>query len=399
MRIDIVALSVVLSLGFVSPVFVSPVLAEEVAPEVAPAEAAPAALPAITVSTVTTQVVQDRVLVSGLIGPVERVQVAPLIEGQPIEALLADIGDVVTEGQVLATLSSTTLELQKTENAASLASAQATIAQAEAQMLEARSAADEAVRVNERTAALRAQGTASQAAADTASANAIAATARVTVAVQSLEAARAQMALVRAQMANVELNLSRTQVVAPVAGEIVARNATLGSVATATGEPMFTIVKDGALELRGEVAEVDLTRLAVGQTAELRLVGASDALTGDVRMVEPTINATTRLGGVRVTIDDSDQVRSGMFAEAMVIAAEREALVVPVTAIGTRDGVATVMKVTDGEVAQAEVKTGIRDGALIEITEGLAAGDMVVTKAGAFVRDGDRINPVPATTN
>jgi HlyD family secretion protein len=390
MRIDILALSAVLAFAAISPV---------VAEDAAPAEAAPAALPAITVSTVAMQVVQDRVLVSGLIGPVERVQVAPLIEGQPIEELLADIGDVVEAGQVLATLSSTTLELQKTENAASLASAQATIAQAEAQMLEARSAADEAVRVNERTAALRAQGTASQAAADTASANAIAATARVTVAVQSLEAARAQMALVEAQMANVELNLARTQVVAPVAGEIVARNATLGSIATATGEPMFTIVKDNALELRGEVAEVDLTRLRVGQPAELRLVGASDALTGEVRLVEPTINVTTRLGGVRVTITESDQVRSGMFAEALVIAAEREALVVPNTAIGTRDGVATVMKVTDGEVAQAEVTTGIRDGQFIEIIEGLQAGDTVVTKAGAFVRDGDRINPVPATTN
>jgi HlyD family secretion protein len=390
MRIDILAFSVALAIGAIGPAG---------AEDTAPATAAPAALPAITVSTVAMQQVQDRVLVSGLIGPVEQVQVAPLIEGQPIESLLADIGDVVTEGQVLATLSSTTLELQMTQNTASMASAQATIAQAEAQMLEARSAADEAVRVNERTAALRAQGTASQAAADTASANAIAATARVTVAVQSLEAARAQLALVEAQMANVELNLARTQVVAPVAGEVVARNATLGSIATATGQPMFTIVRDNALELRGEVAEVDLTRLAVDQPAELRLVGTSEALAGEVRLVEPAIDVATRLGGVRITIDDSTRVRSGMFAEAIVIAAQRTSLVVPVTAVGTTDGAATVMKVTDGTVARVTVTTGIRDGQFIEIVDGLAEGDLIVTKAGAFVRDGDRINPVPASTN
>ena len=41
-------------------------------------------------------------------------------------------------------------------------------------------------------------------------------------------------------------------------------------------------------------------------------------------------------------------------------------------------------------------KTGIRDGGWVEILSGLAAGDLIVAKAGAFVRDGDRINPVPA---
>jgi HlyD family secretion protein len=43
------------------------------------------------------------------------------------------------------------------------------------------------------------------------------------------------------------------------------------------------------------------------------------------------------------------------------------------------------------------VKTGIRDGSRIEILEGLMAGDLIVAKAGAFVRAGDRINPVPDT--
>jgi HlyD family secretion protein len=54
------------------------------------------------------------------------------------------------------------------------------------------------------------------------------------------------------------------------------------------------------------------------------------------------------------------------------------------------------MKVVDGNVSRAVVKTGIRDGGWVEILSGLSAGDQVVTKAGAFVRDGDRINPVPA---
>lgn len=361
--------------------------------------AAPTAviLPAITVSSVDERKMTDRVIATGLISPVEMVQVAPLIEGQPIEELLADVGDLVQEGQVLARLSNTTLELQKSQFVASLASARATIAQAEAQMLEARTAADEAQRVNERTARLRSQGSASQAASDTASANAIAATARVTVATQSLEAARAQLALVEAQLANVDLQLSRTEVKAPYSGEISARNAVIGSVASAAGAPMFSIIRDNALELKADVAEIDLMHLAVGQKANLRLVGTNEILTGTIRLVEPTIDPQTRLGRVRIAIDDSSQVRSGMFVEAEILVAEKTTLAVPVTAVGSAASVTTVMKVTDGVVQRIDVETGIRDRGWVEIKSGLAVGDVVVTKAGAFVRDGDRINPIAAT--
>lgn len=373
----------------------APAFAEE---EAAPAADAPS-LPAITVSVVENRLLRDRVIVSGLVNPVEEVQVAPLIEGQPIETLLADVGDNVAAGQVLATLSKTTLELQKSQYTASLASARATIAQADAQLLESQAAADEAQRVNERTAALQQQGTASQAAADQASANAIASAARVTVAKQSLEAAKAQVALVEAQLANLDLQLSRTEVKAPVGGEITHRNAVVGAVASAAGQPMFTMIRDGALELSADVAEIDLIRVASGQPVRMVAVGSPEPLVGSVRLVEPTIDTATRLGRARITIDTPDNVRAGMFMDAEILVAERETVAVPVTAVGSSVGGSTVMKVVDGTVSRVLVKTGIRDGGWVEVVEGLAPGDTVVTKAGAFVRDGDRINPVPAATN
>lgn len=364
-----------------------------------PAPAAETVLPAITVSEVGKRLLRDRVIVSGLVNPVEEVQVAPLIEGQPIDALHADVGDRVEAGQILATLSATTLELQKSQYTASLASARATIAQAEAQLLEARAAADEAQRVNERTAALREQGTASQAAADQAGANAIAATARVTVATQSLEAARAQLSLVQAQLANIDLQLARTEVRAPVAGEITHRNAVVGSVASAAGQPMFTLIRDGALELSADVAEIDLMRVATGQTVSMIAVGSPNRMTGTVRLVEPTIDTTTRLGRARITIDTPETVRAGMFMDAEILVVQRETLAVPVTAVGASALGTTVMVVENGTVRRVPVRTGIRDGGWVEIVEGISKGTLVVTKAGAFVRDGDQINPVPATLN
>jgi HlyD family secretion protein len=391
----ILILAVTLGLGLALPT--SALQAEE-ATAVAPVVQN---LPAITVSEVVTRRMTDRVITSGLVMAVEEVQVAPLIEGQPLEALMVDVGDTVTKDQVLAVLSKTTLELQETEAIASLASARAGIAQGQAQLVEAEAAEAEARRVAERTAKLRAQGTAPQAQEENANAAATSAVARVTVAVQGLEAARAQLALAEARLDNIRLQLNRTEVKAPVAGKIIARNAKIGAIATAAGEPMFVIVRDGELELRADVTESDILRLSEGQTARLQAVGMADELTGRVRLVEPTINPASRLGRARIEIDDEANLRSGMFIEAEITLAEREAPAVPLTAIGTTAEGASVLRVVDGLVERVVVQTGIRDGAFVEIIDGLSAGDQVVTKAGAFVRAGDRINPVLAagTTN
>lgn len=368
----------------------------------AAASAAPdVALPAITVSTVTPRLLRDRVVGSGLVAAVETVLVQPLIEGQPIESLLVEVGDQVTKGQVLARLSSSTLILQKSQLQASRASAMAAIAQAEAQLLDAKSAADEATRVSKRTQQLRAQGSSTQAAADTAASGAVSANARVTVAVQGLEAAKAQLALVDAQIDNLNLQLSRTDVVAPVAGEIVLRNALIGGIATAQGDPMFAIIRDSELELRADIAERFILKVQPGQKVLMQGVGQGGQLTGTVRLVDPDIALASRLGQARISIDDPSQVRSGMFLNAEILVAERQALSVPVTAVGANDDGATVMRVVGGLVERVPVTLGIRDGAFVEILAGVSAGDMVVTKAAAFVRDGDRINPVAdtATTN
>jgi HlyD family secretion protein len=365
------------------------------------AEAAPVTqtYPAITVSDVVMRQMSDKVITSGLVSAVEEVQVAPLIEGQPLEQLLVDVGDMVAKDQVLAVLSKSTLELQETEAFASLASARAGIAQGEAQLVEAEAAEAEAKRVADRTAKLREQGTAPQAQLENANAAATSATARVTVAKEGLESARAQLALAEARLDNIRLQLSRTEVKAPVAGKIIARNAKLGAVATAAGEPMFVIVRDGELELRADVAEADVLRLEERQPARLRAVGMSNDLTGHLRLVEPTINPTTRLGRARIAIDDETGLRSGMFVEAEITVAARDGLAVPLTALAASTDGISVLRVVDGLVERVPVKIGIRQGAYVEILEGLSAGDQVVTKAGAFVRAGDRINPVPAAGN
>ncbi len=351
-------------------------------------------LPAISVIAASKAMLTDRVLASGIIEPVEQVSVQPQIEGQAVETLTVDVGAYVKEGEVMATLSTSALVLQRSQLEATRASATAAIAQAEAQQAEARAALDEAMRVKDRAESLSKKGISSKSTADQARSNAEVGEARLNSAMQAGLSARAQVEVVDAQIADIDLKLARTEIKAPVSGQVVERNALVGSIASAAGKPMFVLVRDGQLELRAEIAEQDVLRLQNGQKAILKVAGLEQRLTGVVRLVEPTVSIQTRLGRVRIAIDNSALVRWGMFADAAIVTQQKEAVTLPVSAIGINAKGTTALVVKDGRVEEVQVVTGVREGNLVEIVSGLAEGDIVVARAGAFVRNGDRINPV-----
>lgn len=351
-------------------------------------------LPAIVVAAATTRTVVDRVIATGTVEPVEEVSVAPLVEGLSIRTLEADIGDSVEAGATLATLNDDALLLQKSQLEAGLAKAQAGLAQTRAQLVEAQATAREAASARDRARSLAKSGTQSQAALDQAVATAEAALARVDSTEQAIAVAEADIRLAEAQIADVDLRLARTIVKSPVAGVVSTRSARIGAIASGAGTPLFTIIRDGALELEADVAEDMILKLAPGQKAKITLAGGAARLSGAIRLVAPTLDAQSRLGRVHIRLDEPARARAGMFASAEIIAEEHEGIVLPLSAVTTARGETLVRQVVDGVVRLIPVETGIQDGQVIEIVSGLAAGDEVVAKAGAYVRDGDRINPV-----
>ena len=131
----------------------------------------------------------------------------------------------------------------------------------------------------------------------------------------------------------------------------------------------------------------------------MTISGSTQPLTGSVRLISPVVDPVTRLGAVHIALDDDNgrPVRACMAAPRSLSAKPR-GLPCPLSAITTEGGKTTVRKVRDGTVQMVEIKTGIQDGAYIQVTEGLDEGDKVVAKAGVFVRDGDKINPVEDTS-
>lgn len=350
--------------------------------------------PAIVVTEVTKRTLIDRVIASGTVKPVEEVYVAPMLDGLAIKALNVDIGDKVEKDTVLAQLNGDSLILQKSQMQATKAKSEASLAQLHAQMVEAQANAEQAQQQQARTRELVKKGTVSTASVEQADAAAASANARVVSAQQAILVAEADIKVVESQIADLDLKLARTDVKAPFAGIVSGKNARVGAIALGNSQPLFTMIREGKVELVAEAPEDEIGKIQAGQKATLTLAGGREPLSGTVRLVSPTVDPTTRLGLVYILIDDSSKARSGMYGSAQIITGRTENAALPVSAVLVEEGRSSARKVENDKVRFVDVVTGIQDNGFVEIRGGLKPGDQVVAKAGAYVRDGDRINPV-----
>jgi multidrug efflux pump subunit AcrA (membrane-fusion protein) len=92
----------------------------------------------------------------------------------------------------------------------------------------------------------------------------------------------------------------------------------------------------------------------------------------------------------------------GAFARATVVTGRREGPTIPLSAVlyrsGQEQGTASVQVVKDGVVETRRVTVGLKADGRAEIRDGLTPGETVVAVAGSFVRNGDRVTPVPVAT-
>ena len=354
------------------------------------------AAPSVTVSTVARQPITDTVIVTGTLVPREEIVVAVQIEGHAINEILVEEGDRVTAGQVLARLSREIIDSALAQNKAQIARAEAGIASARSSIVEAEANLAQAQSSFQRTQALRNQGIASAETYDLRQAAAQQTEARVLVAREQLRLAEADKALAEAQRGEWMIRSARTEIKAPADGIISRRTARIGSIATSVGEPLFRIIKDGAIELEADVAETNLARMAIGQKATVRPAGRDVDLAASVRLIAPEITKTTRLGRVRLALDKPDGLTIGSFGRGIIEISRKDAVVAPLSAVlFTAEG-PRVQVVKDGVVESRTIVPGIRAGGLLEVVSGLQPGDQIVTISGTFLRNGDRITPIMA---
>ena len=283
-----------------------------------------------------------------------------------------NVGDVVKRGQVLATFAPESMQVDLLQTRAAVAEAEATLGDAAANA--------------ERAKGLRAAGALSEA--------------TINQYVTAERTARARLDAQRAALQARQIKVGQTAVVAPDAGVISSRSATVGAVLPA-GQELFRLIRQGRLEWRAEVPSSDLAQIKPGARVKVTPAGG-EPIAGIVRMVAPTVDPQTRNGIVYVDLPAPGSARAGMFARGQFEVGSATALTLPQSAVQLREGFSYVFKVgTDNKVTQTKIDTGRRFGERIEVSGGLGADARVVAMGGGFLAEGDtvRIVDAPAAMN
>lgn len=337
----------------------------------APAPATPPAAaprPALTVAVGQPESIKLPLTLSanGNIAAWQEAVIGSESNGLRLVEVRAGVGDVVRAGQVLAVFSSESVQTDVAQARATLLEAQATALDAQANAERARSL--------QNTGALSAQ--------------------QIQQYLTAAQTAQARVEASQAVLAAQQLRARQTQVLAPSAGVISARLATVGAVA-APGTELFRLIRDGRLEWRAEVTATELARLKPGTA--VRVLAASGAeLHGRVRMLAPTVDPQTRSALVYVDLPPLQQspgaARPGMFARGEFVLGQSNALTVPQRALVVRDGFEFVFQLMPGDrVSEVKVQTGRRVGERVEIVSGLLPEARVVTQGAGFLNDGDLV--------
>ena len=353
-------------------------------------------------ATVLTEAVQVRdvdvtVAASGTVDPALELglQFPGAVTAQ-LATLDVAVGDVVAEGDVLATLKTEALQAAVASARSGVASART----AELQALQAVEAAKQAV-VAARLAYENVadnhptdSGPNRHIALESAQAGQASAAAQLGAAQQQVIAAGPAKTSAQAQLDSALANLAGATLTAPVAGTIVA-------IASEVGEPIGTTAVgtqgtsgfiilaalDGFV-VTAAFAEGDVVGIAVGQKVSLEF----DALPEETRVGEVThvapFGVVDRSGSSLTTYEVTISLpnppaglRAGMTAQASITTEERLGVVAaPVTAlVPTDDGFIVRVQGEDGVITNVDVEVGIRGGYYVEILSGLSEGDRVVT--------------------
>lgn len=322
-------------------------------PKAPPPTAPGASPPVLTVSAETPRNAMwaETVEISGAIVPWQEAIIAPQISGPQITEVLAEVGDQVKKGQVLARLDKALLRADESVLVAAFEQADANFKRAQS---------------------LQKNGYISE---------------------QNILSLETQMKTTRAQLEAKRVQLRYADITAPDDGVVSARNATLGAVATPNQE-LFRLIRQNRLEWRGELSARHLSAVKPGQAVKLALPSGGEAV-ATVRQNAPSLSTDARLGTVFADVTAGSEARAGMYATGRITIEQRPAMIVPAEAVVLRDGRSYVLELEGADpnpkVVMRAVETGRREGSDIEILSGLAANARFAVRGSGFLNDGDRV--------
>ncbi len=198
-----------------------------------------------------------------------------------------------------------------------------------------------------------------------------------------------------------EAQLAKTVIRAPFPGLLGLHRISIGEYLQ-PGEAIVTLDNLDPIKVDFRVPEVFAYQLKVGQKIQMNVDAVPGrSFAGQVYAIDPQIDINGRSVLLRAKAEQREgPLRPGMFARVTLVLEERpQALMIPEEALIPKGDQQTVFKVVEGKVVAAVVTTGLRTRGQVEIVQGLAAGDTVITAGQIKVRPGMPVTALPAADN
>jgi HlyD family secretion protein len=345
---------------------------------------------------VPTAVAAQGVIAARVVGPGTVQARIPVTLSARVNAsvmqILVDVGDVVRQGQLLATLDDRDLSARRGVVTGQQESLLLNIEAARAAVVKAQADLELARSKQRRDAELLAQGFVSQAVVDTSKSALDSAAAGVDGAKAALAAREADARSLSQEARYADAVLSLTRIVAPMDAVVVQRLGEAGNTVV-PGTPLLKIVDPKTLWVATRVDESVVSRVQPGQPASIHL-RSGEVLSGKVARIAHQSDAATRELEVDVAFDAvPKRFAIDQEAEVSIAVGEDRGIVVPLTAL-TRDraGHLGLLIVDGGRTRFQPVETGGADAKQVLVRKGLVGGESVVAVAQG-VAAGRRVRP------
>jgi membrane fusion protein, multidrug efflux system len=217
-------------------------------------------------------------------------------------------------------------------------------------------------------------------------------TARQQAALARRDMARAGQAQTRAALSQARTSLDYTRIRAPFDGVVTEKKADSGTLAS-PGMPIFTVEDVRRYRLEATVNENDLQYVRTGEQVSVIIDALDNAgMKGKVVQIVPAADAASRTFLVKIDLPTDTRLRSGLFGRAQVSRGERQAMLIPRSAVVERGQLQGIYVLDQNKVASLRYITlGKPSGAEVEVLAGLQDGERLVAKPGALDLNGKRI--------
>lgn len=210
---------------------------------------------------------------------------------------------------------------------------------------------------------------------------------RIALAEADLDKAKAANALSREKLA-------KTRIASPLQGFVKEKKVSVGDLVR-PGSPLFTLIKVDPIKLLFTVTEKDVEKLKTGQQIRFKVDPLPEKeFTAKVKTIYPHLEEKTRTLQVEaVASNGTGQLKPGLFSRVVLYTgAAEEMVVVPITSILYDESRTKVFVVEGSRAKERAVRIGSKYGELIEITEGLKAGDTIVVAGQNNLAEGVKVN-------